>query len=813
MRHALRSLLSAPGFTIAGVLSLAIGIGANTAIFSVVHALLIDPLPYADADRLAILWNRSPGLGIEEDWFSTAQYYDIKNSHGGFEDVAIAIGNNLNLTGDGQPERIGVIRMSSNLLPMLGVTPAMGRLFSTSEDVAGSAGVAILGDGTWKRRYGSDPQIIGRKIILNAQPFEIVGVLPASFALPREVLPTLGGAEDAEIVLPLPLNAAAVTNRNNEDYNLIGKLKPGTTVATAQAEMDALTARLRREHPAEYPPNGGLTFSVIPLQDQVVGDVRQPVLVLLAAVGCVLLVACANVASLMLSRALARQREIAVRTALGASRARIVGHLLTESVMVAVGGGALGMALAAVGLEFMRRLGQASVPRLGEIELNAEVLAFTMLLSIASGVIFGLAPALRVSRVDLQDQLKDSSRGSGEGTLWSRGQSTRRLLVIGELALSVMLLIGAGLLIRSFARLVDVPPGFNPSGTLTMELAMTGGKYNDAQVAIDTYQLLWERLAVLPGVTAAGGVSALPLSQMFAWGPIQIEGRTPAAGEEFINVDQRFVGGAYFRTMEIPIAGRLFNDLDTRANPRVAIIDRRMADTLWPGQDPIGKRVRTGLQNTTTPWITVVGVAGNVKQYTLDGESRMAMYLPHTQVPARGMNIVLRSDVDATSLTSAVKGVIAGIDPDLPVYRVKTMAARVDESLARRRFAMLLLGIFASIALLLSAIGIYGVVNYLVSQGTRELGIRLALGAAPRELLRMIIRGGMLVALSGVALGVIGAGVLSRFMKSMLFGVSATDPPTFVVIPALLAAVCLAASYLPARRASRIDPASCLRAE
>jgi predicted permease len=492
-----------------------------------------------------------------------------------------------------------------------------------------------------------------------------------------------------------------------------------------------------------------------------------------------------------------------------------VGQLLTESVLLALAGGALGVLLAAWGLSWLRVLGSASVPRLREIAITTDVLLFTATLSLLAGVIFGLAPALRVSRVELQSHLRDAARGaSGAGAMWARGRNLRRLLVAAELALSVMLLIGAGLLIRSFARLLDVPPGFNPTSLLTLELTMSGRKYADANVVIETYRRLWARIAQLPGVTASGGISALPLSQMFAWGPITVEGREPRPGEEFINVDQRFVGGDYFRTMEIPIvAGRLFNEHDTRANPRVAIADERMAEDLWPGQDPIGRRVRTGGRDSTTPWITIVGVAGRVKQYTLDADSRIAMYFPQTQIPVRAMNVVLRSGVEPESLTAAVKKAIAEIDPDLPMYRVRTMEQRVDESLARRRFSMLLLSLFAALALGLAGVGIYGVMAYLVTQGTRDLGIRLALGASPGEVLMLIVRSGMTVAVAGVAIGVAGAMVAAGFMRSLLFGVDAVDPVTFTVIPVVLTVVALAASYLPARRAARIDPVVCLRAE
>jgi predicted permease len=463
----------------------------------------------------------------------------------------------------------------------------------------------------------------------------------------------------------------------------------------------------------------------------------------------------------------------------------------------------------------MRALGQGSVPRLREIGIDLEVLLFTLGISVCSGLIFGLVPSLRVSRVDLQGQLRDAARTmAGAGALWARGQKTRRLLVVAELALSVMLLIGAGLLIRSFARLLDVPPGFNPARTLTLELSMVGRRYTDAETVIQTYRQIWDRLRAIPSVTSSGAVSALPLSQMFAWGPITVEGRAPQPGEAFINVDQRFVGGDYFETMEIPlIRGRRFNEHDSRVNPRVTIIDQRMADQLWPGQDPLGRRIKTGGADAKTPWITVVGVVGNVKQYTLDGDSRMAMYLAHAQYPVRGMNLVLRSEQPPAEATAAVRQALREIDPDLPIYRVRTMEQRVDESLARRRFAMVLLGLFATIALGLASLGIYGVMAYLVAQGTRELGIRLALGATPRQVLHLIVAGGMTVAAAGIGVGLAGAWMASGLMRTLLFGVDARDPVTFVVIPVLLAGVALVACYLPARRAMRIDPAVCLRAE
>ena len=815
IRYAVRTFAKNPGFALAAVLSLAIGIGANTSIFSVANALLLRPLPYADAERLVILWNRSPGLNITEDWFSTAQYLDIKNGHHGFEQVAIAIGGNYNLTGEGEPERVGVIRVSSNLLPMLGVVPAYGRLLAPEEDLPGRPATALLTEGMWARRYGRDPRMIGKSITINGQPYEVAGILPQSFSLPREVLPTLYGTEQANIFLPLPLAPAAAQVRTGEDYNIVGKLKPGVSVAHAQAEMDTSTARLRRDFPENYPPNGGLTFSIVPLLEQVVGNVRTALLVLLGSVGLVLLIACANVANLLLSRAVVRQQEMAVRAALGASRWRIVRQLLTESVLLALCGGALGIFICLLSVKWIHILGTKSIPRLADVGIDGRVLLFTLSLSLLSGILFGLAPALRISRLDLNSTLKDASRGSaGTNAVWGRGNNVRRLLVVSELALSVVLLIGAGLLIRSFARLQNVLPGFEPRGVLTFDLTMTGRRYSDKQVVLNTYKQLWERLERLPGASAAGGVTSLPLSQAFAWTPITVEGRTPLPGEKFLNADERLVGGHYFEAMGIPLRrGRFFNERDDAKKPVAVIVDEYMAGQLWPGQDPIGKRIHIVELKSADPWQAVVGVVGRVKQDSLDSEPRIAFYLPQTQFPTRAMTVALRSSAYPAGVLSAVKSELRALDPDLPMYYVRSMGQRVDESLAQRRFSMLLLGVFAGVALALATIGIYGVMAYLVSQGTREIGIRMALGATQRDVLGLIVRQGMTLAISGLAIGLAGACVLTRLIRSLLFGVQATDPVTFVGISVLLAFIALLASYIPAQRAARIDPMVSLRCD
>ena len=815
LRQAWRALSAAPGVAVAAILSLALGIGANTAIFSVASPLLLRPLPYADPERLVILWNRSPGLGITEDWFSTAQYFDIRDS-GAFADVALAIGGNDNLTGDGEPERIGTIRVSSNLLPMLGVRPMLGRLFTAEEDHAGAAGTALLAHGTWLRRYGGQPSAIGKSLIVNGAAYRIVGVLPPDFTLPRDVLPTLGGAEQAELLLPLPLGPDAPTIRTREDYNILARLPHGVTIAAAQARMDTLTARLRGDHPALYPPNGKLTFGIVPLHEQVAGDVRRPLWILVGAVGLVLLVACANVAHLLLARAVGRRREMAVRAAIGAGTGRLLRQLLTEALLLAGAGGVAGLLVAVAGVHGIHALGRGSVPRLDAVGLDARVLAFTAALSIASGLLFGLAPAWRLSRLDLTRDLNDASRGaSGAGAVWRRGHGLRRLLVVGEIALAVVLLVGAALVVRSVARLAAVPPGFDPAGVLTFELTMQGPRYAKGPDRALAYRQLWQRIEALPGVDSAGAISALPLSQMFAWGPITVEGRTRAPGEAFINADMRFVVGDYFEAMRIPVVdGRRFLDTDRRPGPLVTIVDTRMASQLWPGQSPIGKRLQLGFgDDKDAPWITVVGVVGPVKQYTLDADSRMAMYFPHAQFPTLAMNVVVRTSGDPAALTTAVSSALRGFDRDLPMFRVRTMEARVDESLARRRFLMVLLTLFAGLALGLATIGTYGVLAYVVSQGRRELAIRIALGATSRDVLRFVVGHGVAIAGAGIAVGLAGALLAGRFLEAVLFEVRATDPITFVAVAALLGVVALLATLLPALRAARIDPARTLTAE
>jgi predicted permease len=815
IRFALRVFLKNPTFSVAAVLSIAIGVGVTVVVFSVVNALLLKPLPYLDAERLVILWNSSPGLDIAQDWFSTAQYFDIKNGHHGLEQVALAIGGNENLTGDGDPERVGTIHVSGNLLAMLGVQPGLGRLFLPSEDAPGHAPTAVLSHGMWTRRYNSDRRVLGKSITLDGKSYEVVGVLPRDFALPREVLPTLGGAEQADVLVPLVLDAGAAVNRDREDYNIIGKLRRGVSLTQARAEMDAITARLRHDHPDHYPPNGDLTFAIVPLLEQVVGDARRPLMVLLGAACFVLLIACANLANLLLSRAVARQQEIAVRTALGAGRGRVVRQLITESTLLAVTGGAIGTAFAALAVAVFRSMRSVNVPRVQNISVDWRVLLFSLLLSLLSGLLFGIVPAIRSSRVHLNSTLKSMGRNASDaGSLWGRGGNLRKLLLVSEVTLSVILLVGAGLLTRSFAALLDVYPGFNADRVLTFGLSMTGVRYADRHQVVETYRQLWNRLDRIPGVTTSGGITSLPLSEMYAWGPITVEGQVLPLGENFINADERVVAGDYFTAMQIPlIRGRFFTENDNAMTPKVVIVDDSMAAQFWPGQDPVGKRIRLDAVSANGPLVTVIGVVGRVKQYTLDSGSRIALYLPHLQYPTRDLNVVLRTTRDPSGLAGPVTLAVHDLDPGLPVYSIRSMQQRLADSLARRRFAMGLLAFFAVVSLTLAALGTFAVIAYLVNQALPEIGIRIALGATRLDILSMIVRRGMLLTSCGVIAGVVCALILSRFIQSLLFGVLQYDADTYVAVSLLLISVSLLATGIPAVRAAKTNPVTCLRNE
>ncbi len=808
LSYTLRRLAKHPGFTLVAALSLAIGIGANSAIFSVTNTLLLRPLPYKDADRLVILWNRSPGLNVEQDWFSLGQYLDIKIENRVFEQTAVTIGGSYNLTGAGIPEHIEGARVSSSLFSLLGGQAVYGRVFLPEEDEKGKTPTVILSNAFWQRRFGSDPTIVGKTLTLNEQNFSIVGVLSAGFSLNKEVMPTVNGVQRADVFLPLPISDSDRTNRGGEDYNIFARLKPGVTVAQAQADMDLIAAQMKRQYPENYPANGGLTLSVVSLLQQVVGDIRLALYVLLGAVGFVLLIACANVANLLLARAAIRQKEIAIRVAVGASRWRIVRQLLTESVVLAMIGGLLGLALAFAAVKALRVFGSANIPRLPEIGVDGRVLAFTFFVSLLTGILFGLVPALRASRVDLNETLKDGSRGSGGGS----HNRVRNLLVIAEIAVSLMLLIGAGLLIRSYRQIQNASPGFNPRGVLSLRLSLPAARYTTPESVFNFYKQLGEKVMQLPGIQSFGMNLVLPLSNYTAaWGPITIEGYVPKASSELIISNERFVSQGYFRTMEMPLVkGRQFDERDIKGAPDVTIINEALAARFWPNEDPIGKRIQRGGK---APWRTVVGVVRDEKAVNLENEPLIALYHPIEQFNIRSRYLVARTSSDPDQLTAAVTRQVHMLDPQLPVYDASTMERRLYDSLARRRFAMLLLGVFSAVAMILAAIGIYGVMSYWVNQRTHEIGIRVALGAQQRNILQLVIRQALVLVVIGIAFGLAAAFALTRVMASLLFGISTTDGLTFVVISMLLAAVALIASWLPARRATKVDPIIALRYE
>ena len=810
LRYGIRMLLKQPGFTVVAIITLALGIGANTAIFSVVNGLLLRPLPYRDADRLAIIWTHSPGANVAQDWPSPGQYSAIKSQTSIFEDLAIAQGGSANLTGQTVPERIGAVSTSSAMFSLLGANPALGRPFLTEDDTPGETQAAILSHAFWQRRFGGDPSVIGQALKIDGNSYNIVGVMPADFSLSYEVMPTVGVSAQTDVLMSLPMNAEALSSQGDENYNVMARLKPGVSIAQAQAELDSVVRGLEQQYPDHYPASRRFSFSITPLLDQVVGDVRPALLVLLGAVGCVLLIACANVANLLLARAAAREKEIAIRTAIGAGRWRLVRQLLTESVLLAGMGGATGLLIAVWGIDGLRWLSPGHIPRLQNIAIDGRVLCFTFAVVLFTGILFGLAPALRASRVNLSATLKEGGRslvGSGNHRL-------RNLLVVAEVALSLVLLIGAGLLIRSFVRVQQVEPGFAAQNVLSLRLSVAGTTYEKQPRRMIFYKQLWDRIRQLPGVESAGGSSILPLGGGLSWGSISIEGYVPESGQTMIQADGRVATVGYFETMKTPlIRGRFFTEQDTAESTKVAIIDDNMARTYWPDTDPVGKRLKWGRVDSKTPWLTVVGVVASVKQYALDTDSRVAFYTPHEQSPSGTMYVTVRTATDPLGMASAITSEARAMDPNVPIYDIKTMDQRLSESLARRRFAMFALGLFAAVAMLLAAVGIYGVMSYSVTQRTREIGIRMALGAPTSGVLRLIVGQGMLLAGVGVVIGLAGAVATTRLMASLLYGISATDPTTFVAIGVLLASIALLACYIPAQRATKVDPMVALRYE
>jgi predicted permease len=812
LRYAVRTLRRSAGLTAVIVASLAIGIGANTAIFSVVHALLLKPLPYPGADRLAVLWLRSPGINIPQDWPSPGQYLDIQQENHSFAEMSISRGRVGTLLGRDEPQRVEALETSSSLFHLLGAKPLHGRLLRPEEDAVGLAPVVILSHAFWQRVFGGDPGIIGRAITLNGfatspkdmnNRFEVVGVLGPDFLLNDEIMPTVASIRQMEIFLPLPFGPETqVKRRGDENFNVMARLKPGVTMAQAKNDVAAIAGRIREKDKRDRT----FTIDVVPLVESVVGSVRMAVLVVLGSVTLVLLIACANVANLLLTRAASRQKEVAVRTALGASWPRLVRQLLTESLLLGLLGGAAGLLIARAALQVVRAVNPGNIPRLEAIALDGTVLAFTFGVSIVTGLVFGLAPALRAARMDLTTSLKAGGRSTGgNGGLGSSRRRLRGLLVVAEVAISVMLLIGAGLLVRSFVRLQNVSPGFEPAGVISMRLGASARVFQDREEALAFYRPFADALAAVPGVTMRGAVSSLPFTSSVGWGSINVEGWTPQPGQE-LQVDQRGATVDYFRTMRIPLVqGRFFADSDLAANAQqVVILDEKFAQRFWPNGDALGKHVWFDPSRK----LTIVGVVGTVKQYGLDIDGRIVVYRPS---PNAGYH-VFRTASDPTATVPAIVRTIHQLDPTMTVYDIETMSSRMSGSLARQRFSTLMLGAFAVFALILAIVGVYGVMAHLVTQGAHDIGVRMALGAERQSLL-MVLRRGLELAGAGVVLGVLGAAALTRVMTSLLFGISATDPVTFSTVPLILIATAMLASYVPARRATRVDPVVALREE
>jgi putative ABC transport system permease protein len=779
------------------VLTLALGIGANTAIFSVVNALLLRPLPYPDSERLVWVEEVSKQTNTSQAAWG-GHFLAWREQSQTLAGIATIDGGTRTLTGAGEPERVEVGQISAGCLPLLGVQPLPGgRNFSAAEDSPNGERVAILSHNFWQQRFGGEQDIVGRSVTLNDADFTVIGVLPANFRFFYRF----------DVWVPLALDPQAELAGPNRSFNsTVAKLKPGVSLEQAQAELDTLQQRYEMTRPEGKPRIDSRT-RLVPLQEHLLGNTRRPLLVLLGAVALVLLIACSNVANLLMARAVTRQKELAIRAALGASRWRLARQMLTECLLLAMAGGAAGLLLAYWLTSLLGSLNSTAtfgeMWRLTAITIDRRVLGFTLLISLVTGLLFGLLPALRLSHPNLNLSLKEGGRGSS-----FHGRGLRSALMVSEVALAIVLLIGAGLLIRSFVKLLDVDPGYRAENLLTARLALPP-RYRDNPQRVQFYEQVLQRLAALPGVTSVGATSHLPLTGYNMGSTLRVEGRSPRPGEQEPGAPVARVNPDYFRTMGISLrAGRLFNDSDTEGAPGVTLLSETLARRLFPDEDPLGKRVSIGSLSTT-----VVGVVSDIRYAGLDGEIEQAVYLSYRQLPRPGMALLLRSAVEPASLAPALRDAVLEIDPALPVYDVMTMNERLSNSVAARRFNLLLLGGFAALALLLAGVGVYGVISYVVTGRTHEIGIRMALGAQSHDILGRFIKEGMALVLLGVALGSLGAFALTRLMTSLLFQVSANDPLTFVGVALLLSLIALMACYIPARRATKVDPLIALRHE
>jgi putative ABC transport system permease protein len=797
LRYGARMLMKTPGFTVAAVLTLALGIGANTAIFSIVNSVLLKPLPYPNADRLMTIWeNHTARNGPEREWTSPTGFEDWRDQTKSFDHVVALQNWQPTLTGDGDPEQLVGALVSHDTFAMLSASPVLGRTFRPEEDQRGVESVVVISHGLWERRFGKDPSLVGRKILLNNESRLVIGVMPAGFNFP--IIPNVDVWRPIQPALSPRCQRGCITVR------VMARLKPEVTEAQARAELNAIASRVEQQFPDT---NLKVGANLVPLHEFLVGAVKTPMLVLLAAVGFVLLIACANVANLLLARSAGRVTEIAIRASLGAGRRRIARQLLSESLLLSAIGGVAGLLLSYWLIDLLINFSPQGTPRLEEIGLDRRALGFTLAVAILTGLLFGTAPIWQLLKMDLNQALRDGGKGARVA------QSSRRALsalVVAEVALALMLLAGAGLLIRSFIRLQSVDPGFNPRNLLTAIVRLPSASYDDSKVR-DFYGQLLDRVRTLPGAQSAAAVSSLPLAGYDTDNSFVIEGRPAPPPDQQPVAWMSSVDHDYFRTMGMRlVAGRGFTELDNENSPKVAVISEATARRHFPNENPIGKRIGNGRPDG---WIEIVGVTADVKHFALNQDARVSIFRPFRQRPSRLMFIVTRTTPAPSSLTPALRGVVAEMDRNLAVSGVSSMEEIMSQSIGQERFTLLLLGVFAALALLLSMAGIYGVMSYAVAQRTREIGVRMALGAESGGVLRLVIGQGMRLALIGVGIGLLASLALSRLMKTMLYGVSAADPLTFLLVGALLALVALVACYVPARRASQVDPMVALRCE